>query len=196
MLAPSSDLLRVGLGLKVNQVKRATRSYLRDRADQAKATATSYAIAAGLFVAAGIFLIAACLVGIDALFRWVEIKYGLFYAFGAVGALLIVIAAICAGCAEIILRRRTRPFPSLTSRIRVALTASPMRSGQIQESEPKDVPVPTLPKATAPQAGPRQAAVPARVGIDRNVQAGLAAAGILLGWVALRRRQQARRMAA
>ena len=54
-------------------------------------------IAAGLFAAAGIFLIAACLVGIMALFRWIEINYGLFPAFGAVGALLLVIAAICAG---------------------------------------------------------------------------------------------------
>src|SRR5438270_5048519 len=99
MLAPSGDLLRVGLGLKVNQVKRATRSYLRDRTHQATGTVTSYAIAAGLFAAAGIFLIAACLVGATALFRWIEIHYGLFQAFGAMGALLVMIAAICAGLA-------------------------------------------------------------------------------------------------
>ena len=48
MLAPSSDLLRAGLGLKLNQVKRATRSYLRDRTNQATGTVTSYAIAAGI----------------------------------------------------------------------------------------------------------------------------------------------------
>jgi hypothetical protein len=58
MLAPSSDLLRVGLRLKLNQVKRATRSYLRDRTDQATGIATSYAVAAGLFAVAGIFLVA------------------------------------------------------------------------------------------------------------------------------------------
>ena len=60
MLAPSGDLLRAGLGLKINQIKRATRSYLRDRTDQATGTVASYAIAAGMFAAAGIFLIAAC----------------------------------------------------------------------------------------------------------------------------------------
>jgi hypothetical protein len=196
MLAPSTELLRVGVGLKLNQVKRATRSYLRDRTDQAKATASSYAIAAGLFVVAGIFVIAACLVGIDALFRWVEIKYGLFPAFGAIGALLIVLAALCAGCAEILLRRPARHFPSLTSRLRVALTASPIRSGQIDQAETRNVPATTMPSSSPRQTGPRQDAVPSSIGIDRNVQAGLAAAGILLGWVALRRRQQARRMAA
>jgi hypothetical protein len=75
MLAPSSDLLRAGLGLKLNQVKRATRSYLRDRTHQATGSVTSYAIAAGLFAVSGIFLIAACLVGLAALFRWVQIHY-------------------------------------------------------------------------------------------------------------------------
>jgi len=35
MPAPSGELLRAGLGLKLNQVKTATRSYLRDRAQQA-----------------------------------------------------------------------------------------------------------------------------------------------------------------
>jgi len=55
MLALSSGLLRSGLALKLNQVKRATRSYLRDRTNQATSTAASYAVAAGLFAAAGIF---------------------------------------------------------------------------------------------------------------------------------------------
>ena len=37
MLAPSSGLLRAGLALKLNQIKLATRSYLRDRTNQATA---------------------------------------------------------------------------------------------------------------------------------------------------------------
>ncbi|HEY3148039.1 MAG TPA: hypothetical protein VGJ75_16910, partial [Dongiaceae bacterium] len=94
MLAPSSDLLRAGIGLKLNQIKLATRSYLRDRTNQASGTITSYAVAAGLFGAAGVFLIAASLVGATALFRWIEIHYGQFWAFGAIGALLLAIAAI------------------------------------------------------------------------------------------------------
>lgn len=188
MLAPSSDLLRAGVGLKLNQVKRATRSYLRDRTNQATGTVTSYAIAAGLFAAAGIFVIAACFVGIMALFRWVELKYGMFPAFGTVGGLLVVIAAILAGVAAIKLRQKPREFPSLASRLRVALTANPLRS--IETNEADDGAVPTQP-ATA-RFVPAQ---PPRRGLfDRNVQAGLAAAALLLGWVAARRRQQARRM--
>ena len=89
-----------GLALKLNQIKLAMRSYLRDRANQATGTVASYAIASGLFAAAGIFLIAACLVGVTALFRWIEIKYGLFWAFGAVGALLLLLAVIFAGLAR------------------------------------------------------------------------------------------------
>src|SRR4030095_14477309 len=115
MLAPANSLLRAGIGLKLSQIKLATRSYLRDRTNQATGTAASYAIAAGLFAAAGIFLIAACLVGITALFRWIEINYGLFEAFGVVGASLLVIAAICAALAASRLKRPTPHFPSLTS---------------------------------------------------------------------------------
>jgi hypothetical protein len=128
MLAPSGDLLRTGLGIKINQVKRATRSYIRDRADQATENITSHVVAIGLFAAAGIFLIAACLVGITALFDFVEINYGLFPAFGVVGALLVVIAAILAGLAGARLRRKPRPFPSLSSRLRVAVKASPFKA--------------------------------------------------------------------
>jgi hypothetical protein len=45
---------------------------LRDRTNQV----IGYAIAVGLFGAAGVFLIAACLVGVTALFRWIEVNYG------------------------------------------------------------------------------------------------------------------------
>jgi hypothetical protein len=188
MLAPSSDLLRAGVGLKLNQVKRATRSYVRDRTSQATGTVTSYAVAAGLFAAAGIFLVAACLVGIIALFRWVELEYGMFPAFGVVGGLLVVIAAILTGVAAMKLRQKPREFPSFMSRLRVALTANPLRAVETDEIE--DGPVPATQPATSrfvPAQPPRR-----RV-FDRNVQVGLAAAGLLLGWLAARRRQQARR---
>ena len=112
MIGPSSGLLGAGIELKLNQIKRATRSYLRDRTNQATSTLTSYAIAAGLFAAAGIFLIAALFVGTIALFRWIEINHGQFWAFGAVGALLVVIASISAGLAAIKLNRPPAfPFP-------------------------------------------------------------------------------------
>ncbi|MDU0956931.1 MAG: phage holin family protein, partial [Bradyrhizobium sp.] len=78
MLAPPGELLQLGLEQRLNRVKRATQSYMRDRARQATGTVTSYVVAAGLFATAGLFLIAACIVGLTALFRWVEMTYGLF----------------------------------------------------------------------------------------------------------------------
>ena len=137
MLAPSSDLLRAGIGLKLNQIKLATRSYLRDRTNQASGTIISYAVAAGLLAVAGIFLIAACLVGATALFRWVEIHYGQFWAFGAIGVLLLAIAAICAGLAAARLRQPSPHFPSLTSRL--AWRSRPIRSSRTS-SKPHGTP--------------------------------------------------------
>ena len=191
MLAPSSDLLRTGLALKLNQIKLATRSYLRDRTNQATGTVNSYAIAAGLFAAAGIFLLAACMVGVIALFRWIEIHYGRFPAFGAVGALMLVIAAICAGLAARTLKRPPPHFPTLTSRLRVAIKANPIKSDQIEAV--RDTAAAILHAPSTPgslKTGRRP------VRNNREVQAGLILAATLLGWAAARRRQQARRTVA
>jgi hypothetical protein len=193
MLAPSS-LLRTGLALKFSQIKLATRSYLRDRTDQATATVASYATAAGLFAAAGIFLIAACLVGITALFRWIEMNYGLFWAFGVVSALLLLIAAICAAVAASQLKRRPPHFPSLTSRLRVALKANPLNSGQIEAVRDTAAGIAMTPSTAATRANRRRTKTerrPARN--NREIGAGLILAATLLGWAATRRRQQAPR---
>ena len=193
MLAPSS-LLRTGLALKLSQIKLATRSYLRDRTNQATGTVASYATAAGLFAAAGIFLIAACLVGITALFRWIEINYGLFWAFGVVSALLLLIAAICAAVASSQLKRRPAHFPSLTSRLRVALKASPLKSGQIEAVRDTAAGISMTRSAAATRANRRRTKTerrPARN--NREIGAGLILVATLLGWAATRRRQQAPR---
>ncbi|HTF75382.1 MAG TPA: phage holin family protein [Bradyrhizobium sp.] len=191
MLAPSS-LLRTGLALKLSQIKLATRSYLRDRTDQATGTVASYATAAGLFAAAGIFLIAACLVGITALFRWIEINYGLFWAFGAVSALLLLIAAICAAVASSQLKRRPPHFPGLTSRLRVALKANPVASDQIEAVRDTAAGILMTPSATrANRRRMKTQRRPARN--NREIGAGLILAATLLGWAATRRRQQAPR---
>jgi hypothetical protein len=193
MLAPSS-LLRTGLALKLSQIKLATRSYLRDRTNQATGTVASYATAAGLFAAAGIFLIAACLVGIAALFRWIEIHYGLFWAFGAVSALLLLIAAICAAVASSQLKRRPAHFPSLTSRLRVALKANPVASDQIdavRETAAGILMTPAAPMTRANRRRMKTQRRPARN--NREIGAGLILAATLLGWAATRRRQQAPR---
>jgi len=197
MLAPSSGLLRAGLSLKLNQIKLATRSYLRDRTNQATATVASYAVAAGLFVVAGIFLIAACFVGITALFRWIEINYGLFQAFGVVGALLLVIAAICAAVAASRLKRQPPQFPSLTSRLRVAVKASPLEPDQIDATRDTAAAILSAPSSPATRASRRRLSAKQRLMRDNKaVPAGLILIATLLGWAAVRRRHQARRMEA
>ena len=144
----SSGLLRTGLALKLSQIKLATRSYLRDRTNQATSTVTDYAIAAGLFAAASIFLIAASLVSAAALFRWIEVKYGLFQAFGAIGALLLMAAAICAALAVSSVKRAPPEFPSLTSRLRVAIAANPLHSDQNPTAPDNASAVPFAPSNT------------------------------------------------
>ena len=190
MLAPSSGLLRAGVGLKLNQIKLATRSYLRDRTSQASGTIISYAVAAGLLAVAGIFLIAACLVGATALFRWIEIHYGQFWAFGAIGALLLAIAAICAGLAAARLRQPSPHFPSLTSRLRVAIKANPLQPDQLEAARDTAASV-LLAPSVPPAAARRRRSRTARD--NRKIQAGLILIATLLGWAATRRRWQARR---
>ncbi|MDO8398315.1 MAG: phage holin family protein [Bradyrhizobium sp.] len=195
MPALSSGLLRAGLALKLNQVKRATNSYLRDRTNQATGTATSYAVAAGMFAAAGIFLIAALLVGAAALFRWIEINYGLFPAFGATGGLLVAIAAICAGAAASRLKRPAPQFPSLASRLRVAINANPIKPARVEAAT--DTATQILREPATPVSGANRAGRTSRPGLvvdSRKMQAGLLLAATLLGWAAVRR-QQARRTA-
>ena len=195
MLAPS--LLRAALALKLARIKLATRSYLRDRTHQAADTVSSYAIAAGLFAAAGIFLIAACLVEITALFRWIEINYGMFWAFAVVGALLLAIAAICAAVAVSKLKPRPPHFPSLTSRLRVAVKASPVKSAQIATARDTAAAVLQAPAAPVARANRGLPKMEPRPALDsRAMRAGLIVGGTLLGWAAVRRRHQARRMGA
>jgi hypothetical protein len=192
MLAPSSGLLRAGLALKLNQMKLATRSYLRDRTSQATNTVTSYAIAAGLFAAAAIFLLAACFVGIMALFRWIEINYGMFQAFGVVGAVLVVIAAVCAAVAARKLHPRQPQFPSLTSRLRVAIKTNPIKPDQIEAARDTAEAMLLAPSSPAPRANRGRLNAKSRPRDYKAMPAGLILMATLLGWAAVRRRQQAR----
>ncbi len=193
MLAPSGSLLRAGIGLKLNQIKIATRSYLRDRTNQATGTVTSHAIAAGLFAAAGVFLMAACFVGAIALYRWIAIHYGQFWAFGAVGGLLVTMAGICAGVAAARLKRPPPHFPTLTSRLRVAIKSNPLGPDQIEAARDTAASVllaPAVPPSSTRASNRARQSRPARS--NRNIQAGLIVMATLLGWAATRRRSQAR----
>ncbi len=168
MLAPSSGLLRAGLALKLSQIK------LRDAIVSARpdppghrTPLTSYAVAAGLFAARASFLIAACLVGLAALFRWIEIHYGQFRAFGAD-------RRVAAGD-RCDLRRRWRParlkrptphFPSLTSRLRVAIKANPLQPDQIDAAADTAAAVLLAPRDAGTAAQPQ----PAASGVSRRAR--------------------------
>lgn len=175
----ASALMRTGLTLKLNQVKRATSSYIRDRSEQTQGIAVSYAVAAGLYAAAGVFLIATLLVGATALFRWVELRYGLFQAFGATGGLLLVLAVLFAVLAASRLKRPSKQFPSLGSRLRVAINASPSKHERVTSAAPH--------RAAAPNEF-RLSTRPAQPGQNNtSVKAGLVLATTLAGWALARR---------
>jgi hypothetical protein len=185
----SSELPRMALALKLSQIKRATRSYLRDRTNQATGTVASYAIAAALFAVSVVFFLSACIVGAAALFRWIEVNYGLFPAFGAIGTLLLAAAAISGVLATSYLKRPPRQFPSLISRLRVAIKAKPVHADRVQAVRDTASMVLYSPSATGRQTG-------SGVRSQReslHIYAGLILMAALLGWAATVRRQQLRR---
>jgi len=193
MLAPSGELLRAGMALKLNHLKRATQSYLRDQTSQATGKVTSYAVATGLFAAAGLFVIATCFVGLIALYRWVAITYGQFWGFGAVGAVLLVLAAVCAGIAMAQMRRKARPIVPLASRLRVAIATPRIPRGTVKQAV-KEVAttIPLAPLAPG-ERGHAGNIRPART--NRPVQLGLMLAAVgLLGFTAARRRRRGHRL--
>lgn len=193
MLAPSGELLRAGMTLKINHLKRAARSYLRDRTNQATGRATSYAVAAGLFALAGLFLIATLFVGLMALYRWVAITHGQFWGFGAVAAVLLVLAVSCAGVALAQMKRRDKPIVPLASRMRVAIATPRIPRGTVKQAV-KEVAttIPLVPLAPG-ERGRGGNAVSART--NRPVQLGLMLAAVgLLGFTAARRRRHGHRL--
>ena len=191
MLAPSGELLRAGVALKLNHLKRAAQSYLRDRTSQATGRATSYMVAAGLFAAAGLFLIATFFVGLIALYRWVAITHGQFWGFGAVAAVLLVLTAVCVAVAMSMLKRPTKAIVPLASRMRVAIATPRIPRGTVKEAV-KEVAT-TIPLAPlAP--GERRHGRPAW-STNRPVQLGLMLAAVgLAGFTAARRRRHGQRL--
>lgn len=113
------------LNNKIDRAKHAAGSYLQDQTDQVVARVVSYAVAAGLYAAAAIFAMAALIVGATAGFRWIEIRYGVFEAFGALAALLVIFMALFVILALYALKRAPKRVAPLSSRLRVALGAPP-----------------------------------------------------------------------
>ena len=191
-LAPSSGLLRAGVGLKLNQIKRRRGLICATAPTRRPAPSPPMPLPPGCsrrpdFSDRGLF------VGTIALFRWIEINYGQFWAFGAVGALLLVIAVDL---------RRTGGRPSSSARRRIFLAHQPAArrdQGQSRSSRTRSRPSRDTAAAIllAPSAPPARASAdgeprPRRT-TTRHMQAGLILTATLLGWAAARRRQQARR---
>jgi hypothetical protein len=193
MLAPSGELLRAGVALKLNHLKRATQSYLRDRTNQATGRATSYAVAAGLLAVAVLFVLAAFFVGLIALYRWVAITYGQFWGFGAVGGLLLVLAAACAGVAMAQMKRRTKPIVPLASRLRVAIVTPRIPRGTVKQAV-KEVAT-TIPLAPLGPADRGEGSRTRSLRTNRPVQLGLMLAAVgVLGLTAARRGRHGHRL--
>jgi len=199
MFAPAGSFLRRLLALKVEQLRWALGSYLRDRTHEAVGTASAYGIAIGLFAVAAIFVIGAGLVGLAALFRWTEIHYGMFEAFGAVALVLTVLAAICAGVALYLMKRRRARSPALASRLRVVLTRPLPRIGSDIEDTGTAAAAMVSRRGASPLAEDSLLSAPIRsIGdvwaSDRGKAAlGLMTAATLLGWAAMRRWPRAQR---
>jgi hypothetical protein len=193
MLAPSGELLRAGMALKLNHLKRAARSYLRDQTNQATGKVTSYAVAAGLFAVAGLFLIATFFVGLMALYRWVAITHGQFWGFGAVAAVLLILAAAFAGVAMAQLKRKAKPIVPLASRLRVAIATPRIPRGTVKQAV-KEVAT-TIPLAPLGPGERGQHGKSWPVRVNRPVQLGLMLAAIgLAGFTAARRRRHSQRL--
>lgn len=194
MLAPSGELLRAGVALKLNHVKRAAQSYLRDRTSHATGRVTSYALAAGLFAAAGLFVVAAVFVGLIALYRWVAIMHGQFWGFGAAGAVLLVLAGILAGVAAAQMNRKNKPVVPLSSRLRVAIATPRIPRGTMTQAV-RELAT-TMPfSPLAPGGGDKSLGNKSwRVRGKRPVQVGVMLAAVgLLGLAAARRRRSGQR---
>ena len=200
MLAPSGELLRAGVALKLNHVKRAAQSYLRDQTSHATGKVTSYAVAGALFAVAGLFVVAAFFVGLIALYRWIAIHYGQFWGFGTVGAVLLALAAVCAGVAMAQMKRKARPIVPLASRLRVAIATPRIPRGTVKEAVKEvatTIPLVPLEPGERDRGGSpgRSHGKTSSVRTNRPVQLGLMLAAVgLLGVTAARRRRHGHRL--
>lgn len=162
------------LNRKIDRAKHATGSYLYDQVEQAQALAVSYAVAIALYAAAAVFLIAAMLVGATAGFRWIEINYGLFEAFGALGAILGSFMVLFIALAIYRLKRPAKRIVPLASRLRVAISSLPSRD--------EIAPAATVASLPTPRSDAR----------GGSAVSALVIASSLFGWALVRRRNSRR----
>jgi hypothetical protein len=100
----------------------------------------------------------------------------------------MMIAAICAGVAAARMRQPSPHFPTLTSRLRVAIKSNPLQPDQIEAARDTAASVLLAPSAPPSQTRTRRSLTRN----NRNIQVGLLVTATLLGWAATRRRSNTR----
>src|SRR3569623_361960 len=158
-------LIRAALAYKAANIQHAGQAYVRDQASRSKSAFVSYLFGVCFFLGAAIFAIVAVLIGAAALFRFIEMRYGLFEAFGAAGGAMVVVALICLAIGVTKMNIKSGHIVPLASRVRVAAHSHPITRENVQDA-----------------AG---ALVDRK---HRSTTFGLALAGTLLSYLVLRRR--------
>jgi hypothetical protein len=86
-------------------------SYLADLRRWGARLATGYAVAAGMLLAGVLAIFAAIAVGIGALFHVVTVRYGIDWAYAAIGGGLLIAGLGLLGVGWVVLRRPAPTFP-------------------------------------------------------------------------------------
>jgi hypothetical protein len=165
MSADPIALIRTALALKASNLQRAGEGYVRDQVSRGKGTITSYIVGACFLLGAAIFAVVAILIGAAALFRFIEMRYGLFEAFGAAGGAMVVVALISLAIGWSKMNASSKRVIPLASRVRVAAHSHPITKENVKE-----------------------AAVSLVDENHRSSTLGLALAGTVLSYLILRRR--------
>lgn len=126
MNAHVGALVKAAFTFKATQIKQAASHYVEDRVTYTKHLAIGYAVAAGLFAVGALFLIGAGVIGMIALYVWLEPQFGVFDALGLCAGLLLALTLICVVAAILLMRRRSASYPSLGNRLGSALKGNPL----------------------------------------------------------------------
>jgi hypothetical protein len=104
----------------LSSVKGLVQSYVFDLRDWAGGLATKYAIAAALLIVGGAFVLASMIVGLVAVFHWVEINYSIYNAYAVVGGGLLVMGVISFLIGLRLIRKPNRQIPLARRQIAIA----------------------------------------------------------------------------
>jgi hypothetical protein len=127
-------LLRTALAIKASNIQHAGQAYVRDQAFRGKSAISSYVVGVCFLLGATVFAIIAILIGAAALFRFIEVRYGLFEAFGAAGGAMIVVALISMTIGLSKMNLKSDRVVPLASRVRVAAHSHPITKENVKDA--------------------------------------------------------------